>query len=80
MPRITIDVSEDEDLSMKDAGISVGESGLSDVSLTVGQLEVVMTWEQIVGLHDALTDWLKPDDAESAGAVVANDKSSDLRP
>ena len=73
--RITIDVTEDEDLSMKDAGVLIGESGLSDVSLCIGQLEVLMTWDQIIGLHDVLRDWIKPDKNEAEGESVDTQKA-----
>lgn len=62
MAKITIDVSEDQDLSMKDVGISMGDSGLLDVVVSFGQLEVIMSWEQVAALHDVLNDWMKPDD------------------
>ncbi len=75
MPRITIDVSEDEDLSMKNAGVSVGDNGISEMQVSFGDFMLVMTWDQMEGLRDAISEWLTPDE-EKAGAVVSPKKSA----
>lgn len=72
--RITIDISEEEDLSMKNAGVAVGDNGISEMEVSFGDFVLVMTWDQMEGLRDAISEWLTPDE-EKEGAVVATKKA-----